>query len=183
MGAPVAALARAREAREFEQMRATMLAPSPDADGSGHSSSATRKGGAASAEAFATAGFSFAGRMARAARSMVVPSARAAPFLLTRMVQAVLDQQAVADEAAPVNLDPLTGADVAQRAAGYPRTRTPYSEATVFVVGGGCYVEYENLMAAVAPRPVTYGSTELLAPEAFLAQMAGTVVPAEAGEL
>jgi hypothetical protein len=57
-----------------------------------------------------------------------------------------------------------------------PRNRTPFKEAIVFVVGGGNYVEYQNLQdfsirsKAPSTRSVIYGSSELMSPERFLQQ-------------
>ena len=50
--------------------------------------------------------------------------------------------------------------------------RSPVHEATAFVIGGGCYAEYQNLqMVANERRTVSYGSTELLDAGEFLAQL------------
>uniref|UniRef100_A0A914UW23 Sec1 family domain-containing protein 1 n=1 Tax=Plectus sambesii TaxID=2011161 RepID=A0A914UW23_9BILA len=59
-----------------------------------------------------------------------------------------------------------------------PRTRAPANDAIVFVIGGGNYVEYQNLMdyrkhksqGAVAKR-ITYGTTELVTASQFIAQL------------
>ncbi|TXT09076.1 hypothetical protein VHUM_02550 [Vanrija humicola] len=57
------------------------------------------------------------------------------------------------------------------------RTRTQFQESVVFVVGGGGYVEYSNLQEWASRsqkegggggKRITYGSTEILNPEAFL---------------
>ncbi len=68
-----------------------------------------------------------------------------------------------------------------------PRSRAPFTDAIVFVVGGGNYIEYQNLRdycarsatgsssalaAASHARRVVYGATELVAPSQFLAQLA-----------
>ena len=55
-----------------------------------------------------------------------------------------------------------------------PRHRSPFREAIVFMIGGGNYNEMQNLQAyskAQEHRNVIYGCTELLSPEAFLAQL------------
>ncbi|KAF9580415.1 Vesicle trafficking between the ER and Golgi [Lunasporangiospora selenospora] len=56
-----------------------------------------------------------------------------------------------------------------------PRTRTPFQEAIVFVVGGGNYVEYQNLseyaQRQTIKKKITYGSTEVLSPKDFLQQL------------
>jgi hypothetical protein len=50
--------------------------------------------------------------------------------------------------------------------------RAPIREATAFVIGGGCYAEYQNLqMVANERRTVSYGSTELVDADQFLAQL------------
>lgn len=51
-------------------------------------------------------------------------------------------------------------------------TRGVVREAIAFVIGGGCYGEYQNLqMVANEKRRISYGSTELLNAEAFLKQL------------
>lgn len=55
--------------------------------------------------------------------------------------------------------------------------RAPFREVFVFVIGGGCYAEHQNLQEyarsqpPTAPRQVLYGCTELLNAEGFLAQL------------
>ena len=55
--------------------------------------------------------------------------------------------------------------------------RAPFREVMVFMIGGGCYAEYQNLQEysrqqpATAPRQVLYGCTELLNAEGFLTQL------------
>jgi hypothetical protein len=51
-------------------------------------------------------------------------------------------------------------------------TRATVREAVAFVIGGGSYGEYQNLqMVANERRQISYGSTELLDPSSFLAQL------------
>jgi hypothetical protein len=50
--------------------------------------------------------------------------------------------------------------------------RAPVREVIAFMIGGGCYGEYQNLqMLATDRRKISYGSTELLDAGAFLAQL------------
>lgn len=50
--------------------------------------------------------------------------------------------------------------------------RSPVREVIVFMVGGGCYAEYQNLqMVATDRRTISYGSTELVDSSQFLAQL------------
>ena len=57
------------------------------------------------------------------------------------------------------------------------RSRSQYSDAIVFVVGGGGYVEYGNLVewagrssreGGGGGKRITYGSTEIMNPKAFV---------------
>ncbi len=56
-----------------------------------------------------------------------------------------------------------------------PKNRSPFEEAIVFVIGGGNYVEYENLRAwggrQVPTKNIVYGCTELVNAEEFLEQL------------
>jgi hypothetical protein len=56
-----------------------------------------------------------------------------------------------------------------------PRQRSPFREVMVFMIGGGNYNEYQNLLAYAKgqqpSRSIWYGCTELLNPEAFLNQL------------
>lgn len=52
-------------------------------------------------------------------------------------------------------------------------TRAPVREAIAFMIGGGCYGEYQNLqMVANERRNVTYGCTEIVDPCTFLNHLA-----------
>ncbi|KAG1339480.1 hypothetical protein G6F62_005770 [Rhizopus arrhizus] len=58
-----------------------------------------------------------------------------------------------------------------------PRShKVAFQEAIVFVVGGGNYLEYQNLQELAnqnnSKRKITYGSTEILSPQQFLDQLA-----------
>lgn len=56
-----------------------------------------------------------------------------------------------------------------------PKGRGPFQEAYVFVVGGGNYIEYQNLQdycqQQQIPKRITYGTTELMDATEFLAQV------------
>jgi hypothetical protein len=56
-----------------------------------------------------------------------------------------------------------------------PRGRGPFQEAYVYIVGGGNYIEYQNLQDYCSrqqtQRRVTYGTTELMNPNEFIAQL------------
>ena len=77
-------------------------------------------------------------------------------------------------------LDPQTKAGSTSAAAARNR---PFSEVIVFVLGGGCYTEYFNLLEMqhqqqqqLQPpdgglQSIVYGGSELCSPEGFLAQL------------
>jgi len=55
-----------------------------------------------------------------------------------------------------------------------PRKNTPFKDAIVFVIGGGNYVEYQNLQEyskKIPAKRIIYGSTEILTPIQFLSQL------------
>ncbi|XP_071515570.1 sec1 family domain-containing protein 1 isoform X4 [Panulirus ornatus] len=61
--------------------------------------------------------------------------------------------------------------------AATPRTRTPFQDAVVFVVGGGNYMEYSNLVsyakkkAGTSNKRIIYGCTDVINSEQFLNQL------------
>jgi hypothetical protein len=69
-------------------------------------------------------------------------------------------------------LDPRIKADV-DVATLRNAARAPVREAIAFMIGGGCYGEYQNLqMVANDRRSITYGSTEIVDPCTFLNHLA-----------
>ena len=74
-------------------------------------------------------------------------------------------------------LDPKVKGDVDVRKL--PTPRAPIQKVIVFVIGGGCYGEYQNLQMLLnttstsggGRRQISYGSTELLDAGAFLTQL------------
>lgn len=56
-----------------------------------------------------------------------------------------------------------------------PRSRTPFQEAYVFMVGGGNYIEYQNLQEYCkrhqGSKKITYGTSELMNAQQFLTQL------------
>lgn len=58
-----------------------------------------------------------------------------------------------------------------------PRSKSPFQEAFVFVVGGGNYIEYQNLMdyarskAPVSQKKIVYGCSDLVNATLFLRQL------------
>lgn len=59
--------------------------------------------------------------------------------------------------------------------ASIPRSRSPFQEAVVFVIGGGNYIEYQNLLDYAktkgGPKRITYGCSELMNAASFVEQL------------
>lgn len=89
----------------------------------------------------------------------------------TRIVENLCEMKPTTEDDEYLYLDPKVKGDVDVKAL-RSMTRAPVREAITFVIGGGCYAEYQNLqMIANERRTITYGSTELLRPCEFLQQL------------
>ncbi|EGG13723.1 Sec1-like family protein [Cavenderia fasciculata] len=87
-------------------------------------------------------------------------------LFVTRVVESIMDLKNTLDTDY-VYLDPKI-----QNKTNVPRRNTPFKEAIVFVVGGGNYVEYQNLQdwAKKQNKKIIYGTTELLTSKEFIYQ-------------
>jgi len=97
---------------------------------------------------------------------------------ITKIVDDIMEQKSGKYNDEYRYLDPkiLRGGD------SIPRTKTTFNDAIVFVVGGGNYIEYQNLRdyvkaknvnagGAVGGKRVVYGCTQLCSADHFLAQL------------
>ena len=90
----------------------------------------------------------------------------------TRVVENLCEMKPTTEDDDYLYLDPRVKGDV-DVAKLRMMNRAPIREITAFVIGGGCYAEYQNLqMVANDRRTISYGSTELLDAGEFLAQLA-----------
>lgn len=129
---------------------------------------------------------SLAGRVGSALAAGVrqlLPSKRETP--VTRVVQSLMDNKggSGSPEESYSYLDPKLGptADSSGSGGGTGRSRNPFGQAIVFVVGPGNYLEYQSLrQQAQAAQPgapglggrkVTYGCSEVLTSSEFVAQL------------
>ena len=94
------------------------------------------------------------------------------PF--TRIVDELIEMRQSPQTSEYCYLDPKQVKNMDQA----PKTKTEFHEAIVFVVGGGNYIEYQNLMDYVKTKTsggmnkkVIYGSTTLLNAKQFLEQL------------
>jgi hypothetical protein len=89
----------------------------------------------------------------------------------TQVVENLCEMKPNSEDYEFLYLDPKVKGDVDINAL-RTMTRAPVREVIAFIVGGGCYAEYQNLqMVANERRTVSYGSTELVTPYEFLAQL------------
>ncbi|CAM9320577.1 unnamed protein product [Sphacelaria rigidula] len=112
------------------------------------------------------------GLLAKAAATAGQLLSRAKNTHATRVVESLLDYGE--EDEAYLYLDPKLGERADPAAA---RARGPPREVIVFMIGGGCYSEYQNLQdfalrrSQSSPLSVTYGSTELVNAEKFFEQL------------
>ncbi|KAI9102828.1 Sec1-like protein [Phlyctochytrium arcticum] len=105
----------------------------------------------------------------------LLPVRKEAPA--TRIVENLMDHRETPEMEEFLYLDPkLPRGQTVPKGPGQGRGKTPFSEAIVFVVGGGNYLEYQNLVeftqrASLQKRRITYGSTEIVSPQEFLKQL------------
>ena len=89
----------------------------------------------------------------------------------TRIVENICEMKPTSEDDEYLYLDPKVKGDVDVKAL-RNMARAPIKEVITFVIGGGCYAEYQNLqMIANERRTITYGSTEILRPCEFLQQL------------
>ncbi|KAG7342205.1 Sec1 family protein [Nitzschia inconspicua] len=89
----------------------------------------------------------------------------------TRVVENLCEMQPGSEDDDFLYLDPRVKGDVDVQKLRM-MNRSPVREVTAFVIGGGCYSEYQNLqMIANDRRTISYGSTELVDAGEFLAQL------------
>lgn len=121
---------------------------------------------------FAAAQTQATGLLAKAAATAGQLLSRANNAHVTRVVESLLDNGE--EDEAYLYLDPKLRERADPAAA---RARGPPREVIVFMIGGGCYSEYQNLQdfaqrrSQSAPLSVTYGSTELVNAEGFFEQL------------
>jgi len=90
---------------------------------------------------------------------------------LTRVVENLCDERPNSEDDSYLYLDPKVKGDVDVKAI--RGMRAPTRDVFAFMIGGGCYAEYQNLqMISNERRAITYGSTELVDPSVFLGQLA-----------
>jgi len=89
----------------------------------------------------------------------------------TRVVENLCEMKPNTEDDEYLYLDPKVKGDVDVKAL-RNMSRVPVRDIIAFVIGGGCYSEYQNLqMIANDKRIITYGSTELVSPCEFLNQL------------
>jgi len=89
----------------------------------------------------------------------------------TRVVENLCEMKPNTEDDEYLYLDPKVKGDVDIKSL-RKMTRLPVTDVILFIIGGGCYAEYQNLqMLANDKRIVSYGSTEIISPCEFLEQL------------
>lgn len=92
-------------------------------------------------------------------------------YRTTRVVENLCEMKPNTEDDEYLYLDPKIKGEVDVKAL-RTMARAPVRQVITFVVGGGCYAEYQNLqMIANERRNISYGSTEILSPCDFLEQL------------
>lgn len=91
----------------------------------------------------------------------------------TMVVENICEMRPNTEDDEYLYLDPRVKGDIDVATTLRNATRAPVREAIGFMIGGGCYGEYQNLqMVADERRNVTYGCTEIVDPCTFLNHLA-----------
>ena len=111
------------------------------------------------------------GLLAKAADRVTSMLGKIHKHYATRVVENLCEMHPNTEDDDFLYLDPRVKGDV-DVAKLRMMNRAPIREVTAFVVGGGCYSEYQNLqMVANERRTISYGSTELVDAGEFLGQL------------
>lgn len=90
---------------------------------------------------------------------------------ITKIVEAIMEAKTYLDVDEFLSFDPK----ILKRGDTRPSTKSkvPFQDAVVFVVGGGNYMEYQNLQeyAQKMKKTVIYGSTEIVNAHQFIRQL------------
>jgi hypothetical protein len=111
------------------------------------------------------------GLLAKAADRVTSMLGKTHKHYATRVVENLCEMKPNSEDDDYLYLDPRVKGDVDVQKLRM-MNRAPIREVTAFVIGGGCYSEYQNLqMVANERRTISYGSTELVDANEFLAQL------------
>jgi len=112
------------------------------------------------------------GLLAKAADKVSSMLGKSHKHYATQVVENLCEMKLGTEDDDYLYLDPRVKGDVDVQKL-RTMSRSPVHETTAFIIGGGCYTEYQNLqMIANERRSVSYGSTELLDATEFLSQLA-----------
>lgn len=111
------------------------------------------------------------GLLAKAADRVTSMLGKTHKHYATRVVEHLCEMKPQSEDDDYLYLDPRVKGDV-NVAKLRLMNRAPIREVTAFVIGGGCYSEFQNLqLVANERRTISYGSTELVNAGEFLAQL------------
>lgn len=153
------------------QMIPTMSDASAMQDAGGGVAASSSTGGDMLSGLMARATNQATGLLAKATEKVGTMLGKIHKHRATRVVENLCEMRPGTEDEEYLYLDPRVKGDV-DVAALRNTTRAPVREVVAFMIGGGCYAEYQNLqMVANDRRAVTYGSTEVVDPCVFLGQL------------
>lgn len=128
-------------------------------------------GGSVFSSVFNKATSQATGLLAKAADRVTSMLGKTHKHYATQVVENLCEMKPGTEDDDYLYLDPRVKGDVDVQKLRL-MNRSPVHETTAFVIGGGCYAEYQNLqMVANDRRTISYGSTELLDAGEFLEQL------------
>ena len=111
------------------------------------------------------------GLLAKASERVSTMLAKVHKHHATRVVENLCEMKPNTEDDDFLYLDPKVKGDIDVKTLRSVTRSTP-REIITFVIGGGCYAEYQNLfMLTNEKRKITYGSTELTSPNSFINQL------------
>jgi len=92
-------------------------------------------------------------------------------FCVTQLVASIMNGQPTPDTEPYLCLDPRSSSRPSSTSSS-PYSKRPFQEGFVFMIGGGSFLELENLhkLGTNSGKKIMYGCTEMLSPEDFLKQ-------------
>lgn len=154
-----------RSMQMIPNMSESLASPGQDATSTNHRSSDMLTSLMARASNQAT------GLLAKATERVSTMLGKIHKHRATRVVENLCEMKPNTEDDEYLYLDPKVKGDIDVKAL-RNMTRAPVRDVIAFVIGGGCYSEYQNLqMIADDRKTITYGSTELVSPCEFLHQL------------
>mmetsp|Transcript_14418 Transcript_14418/g.21154 ORF Transcript_14418/g.21154 Transcript_14418/m.21154 type:complete len:689 (-) Transcript_14418:228-2294(-) len=171
------AIAYLKQLRSMNSMLLDTTGVDPSDNMVGTESSTTNVGDSAMLSNFMKSATNQAtGLFAKATEKMAMLGGKVHKGYATRVVEHLVEKRSGTEDDTYLYLDPKLRTKEVDVATLRTTPRAPIKQAIVFVIGGGCYSEYQNLQmiggaGGGGNLDVVYGSTELMNPLQFVQQL------------